>query len=324
MKSNFIGGLAGLIAATTAISVSANTPVVDEVFQAGKPLMMHTGPADGVIDQVKVFGSIINAESCSYDPERKLILVVNRGAEQISLPNDGSVSLLNVDGSVHTPAWIGTNRAGLVLNHPFGSSIHNGKLYLADYDGGTEPGQRTSAVIRVFEMETGAPLWELPVPEVEWFNDIAVAADGTVYATQTRSSDDRQRLYRISTDGTASLLVNGAPLGHPNGVEIDNDGNIVVVNIDDTAVLTFSSEGKLLKTEHAAQPGNDGLVIMVDGTKYISSVRNGGISRIRPGEGAELIATGIPTPASMCYDSDSNQLVVPMNTNNGLAFIKLR
>ena len=38
---------------------------------------------------------------------------------------------------------------------------------------------------------------------------------------------------------------------------------------------------------------------------------------------AELIATGIPSAASMCYDSDANQLVIPMNANNALAFVPL-
>ena len=55
----------------------------------------------------------------------------------------------------------------------------------------------------------------------------------------------------------------------------------------------------------------------------MSSVQNGGVSRIRPGQPAELIARNIPNPASMCYDAGANQLVIPMNANNGLAFIPL-
>jgi hypothetical protein len=98
----------------------------------------------------------------------------------------------------------------------------------------------------------------------------------------------------------------------------------VVVNIGNNEVLTFALDGKLLKTEHAVQPGNDGLVIMRDGTKYVSSVRQGGVSRIRPGQPAELIASGIPSAASMCYDAGANQLVIPMNPNNGVAIIPLR
>jgi hypothetical protein len=63
---------------------------------------------------------------------------------------------------------------------------------------------------------------------------------------------------------------------------------------------------------------------MRDGTKYVSSVRLGGVSRIRPGKPAELIATGIPSAASMCFDAKANQLVIPMNPNNAVAFVKLK
>jgi hypothetical protein len=89
-------------------------------------------------------------------------------------------------------------------------------------------------------------------------------------------------------------------------------------------VLTFSPTAQLIRTETAVQPGNDGLVILKDGTKYVSSVQNGGVSRIRPGQPAELIAQNIPNPASMCYDAGANQLVIPMNANNALAFIPLK
>ena len=88
-------------------------------------------------------------------------------------------------------------------------------------------------------------------------------------------------------------------------------------------VQTYSPAGALLKTEQAAQAGNDGIVIMADGTKYVSSVLQGGVSKMRPGQPAELIATNIPSAASMCYDPGANQLVIPMNANNALAFVPL-
>ena len=89
-------------------------------------------------------------------------------------------------------------------------------------------------------------------------------------------------------------------------------------------MLTFSPGGQLLKTEKAVQAGNDGLVVLMDGTKYVSSVVNGGVSRIRPNTPAELVASNIPNGASMCYDAGANQLVIPMNANNALAFVPLR
>jgi sugar lactone lactonase YvrE len=131
-------------------------------------------------------------------------------------------------------------------------------------------------------------------------------------------------VWKITPSGQASIFVQGAPLRQPNGIAFDEKGNIVVVNIGNAEVQTFDQSGKLVKTEMAVQPGNDGLVIMKDGTKYVSSVVQGGVSRIRPGRQAELIAQNIPNPASMCWDAGANQLVIPMNANNGLAFIPLR
>jgi hypothetical protein len=88
-------------------------------------------------------------------------------------------------------------------------------------------------------------------------------------------------------------------------------------------VLTFDTTGKLIKTEQAVEGGNDGLVVLPDGTKYVSSVRFGGVSRIGPGRPAEIIADGIPSAAFMCYDSIQNQFVIRMNDNNALALIAL-
>ncbi len=87
--------------------------------------------------------------------------------------------------------------------------------------------------------------------------------------------------------------------------------------------MTFDVDGKLLKTEHAVEGGNDGIVVTKDGTKYVSSVKFGSVSRIRPGAKAEIIAAGIPSAASMGYDSKQHQLIIPMNPNDAVAFIKL-
>jgi hypothetical protein len=295
-------------------------------FEAGRPLGVTVEDKYSPMSRnVKVYGGVVSAESCSYDATRKLIMVVNRGAAQNEAPNDGFVSLLNSDGSVHTARWIGLNRNGLVLNHPFGSDIHAGKLYLADSDGGTADGAPRVSVIRMFDVATGAPTGEIKVPGSQWLNDIAVARDGTIYATQTGSPDGQtpMRVYKVGPAGKVNVLIDGAPLSLPNGIAIDGDGNLVVVNMGNTAIFTFSPTGALIKTEQAAQSGNDGLVIMRDGTKYISSVRLGGVQRIRPGRPAELIATGIPSAASMCFDAGANQLVIPMNPNNAVALVKL-
>ena len=312
-------------------------------FSVGNRLGLPINPAaDGTFNpmstNVKVYGAIFSAESCSYDPVRNLIVVPNRSVGQNVQTNNGWVSLINHDGSVHTARWIGVQPPGaeranmkppLVLNEPSGSDIANGMFYVSDRDGGTAPGDPLVAVIRWFNMTTGAPAGEIRVPRSTGFNDIEVADDGTIYATQTGTGGATPdpttwQVWKITRDGTASILIQGAPLRQPNGIAFDPQGNVVVINIGNNEVLTFSPAGQLIRTETAVQAGNDGLVIMADGTKYVSSVVNGGVSRIRPGQPAELIAQNIPSPASMCYDAGANQLVIPMNANNALAFIPLR
>jgi sugar lactone lactonase YvrE len=325
------------------VAAQAPQPQAPQPYAVGNRLGLPITPApDGAFTpmsaNVKVYGAIYNAESCSYDPVRNLIVVPNRGVGQAVQTNNGWVSLINHDGSVHTARWIGVQTPGaqrdtmkppLVLNEPSGSDIANGMFYVSDRDGGTSPTDPTVAVLRWFNMTTGAPAGEVRVPGSTGFNDIAVAGDGTIYATNTGVGGDKPdpatwQVWKITRDGKASIFIQGAPLRQPNGIALDRQGNIVVVNMGVTDVQTFSPDGKLIRTENAVQAGNDGLVILADGTKYVSSVQNGGVSRIRPGSPAELIAQNIPNPASMCYDAGANQLVIPMNANNALAFIPLK
>jgi hypothetical protein len=293
------------------LSVQSITQAIAQDFQAGEPLgtINEAGNSMPMSDNVKVFGSFHFSESCIFDPDKNLVLAMNSGNRGDGTENDGFVSLINPDGSVHTAKWIGATRDGLELHHPLGSAISNGVLYTVD-----------TGHVRSFDLASGQPLNAIPVTGSTLLNGIAVADDGTVYASNTRSPE---RIYKVTPDGRTSVFADGTPLAAPNGVAIDADGNIVVVNINDNAVLTFKPNGNLIRTEYAVEGGNDGVVVMEDGTKYVSSVRFGSVSRIRPGQNAEVIATGIPSAASMCYDSVQHQLVIPLNSNFALAFIKL-
>jgi hypothetical protein len=301
-------------------------------YFVGNPLGLPINPGpEGafapISSNVKVYGAVYSAESCSYDAERGLLIIPNRGVPQNVQANNAWITLLNHDGSIHTARWIGVQGANqraeltppLVLNEPYGSDIVDRVLYLADRDGDTGPDQPLVSVIRRFDLRSGTQLADIKVPDASWFNDIAVARDGTIYATATGVG----QLWRVLPDGQASILVQGAPLNRPNGVAIDRQGNLVVVNSSDDLVLTYSPAGALLLTERAAQAGSDGIVILEDGTKYVSSVVNGGVSRMRPGQPATLIAENIPNAASMCYDSGAHQLVIPMNANNAVAFVPI-
>src|SRR6188508_1350901 len=133
------------------VVIAQQQPALPQPFSVGNRLGLPITPAaDGAFNamssNVKVYGSIYSAESCSYDPVRNLIVVPNRGVPQNVQTNNAWVSFINHDGSVHTARWIGVQNPGdqrtnsqppLVLNEPLGSDIEGGILYMADRDGGT-------------------------------------------------------------------------------------------------------------------------------------------------------------------------------------------
>jgi sugar lactone lactonase YvrE len=285
----------------------APAPPTSQPFVAGAPLKLTPN--------ARTYGGFRFAESLAYDADRDLYVAVNAGMAQDVVPNDGYIALINPDGTAHTLKWIGVNRNGLTLNHPLGSDIARGLLYVVDID-----------TVRWFDIKTGEPKGQVQVPGVIRFNDLEVADDGTIYATQTGTAQEPTswKVYRIPPQGQASAIITGAPLSMPNGIAFDATGNLVVVNVGTNDVHTFSPDGRLLTTEQAVDPGNDGIVVLNDGTKYVSSVRQGTVSRIRPGQKAEIIASGIPSAASMTYDSKRNRLVIPMNDWNAITIVELK
>jgi len=165
--------------------------------------------------------------------------------------------------------------------------------------------------------------YDLPRPET-LPHDAIVDKDGMVWY-----GDFGSQYLGVLNPRTLEIKEYPIPLTKPGAatgfldMNFDPDGNIVVVNVNDDAVLTFSPDGLLVRTEHTVDGGNDGLVILDDGTKYVSSVRFGTVSRIRPGEPAEVVASGIPSAASMAYDSRRNRLLIPMNDWNAFTIVDL-
>ncbi len=114
---------ARLCAAALAIVISAGwltaqqPPPKPQPYFVGNALGLPINPApDGALtamsSNVKVYGAIYSAESCSYDPVRNLIVVPNRGVAQNVQTNNAWVSFINHDGSVHTARWIGIQSPG--------------------------------------------------------------------------------------------------------------------------------------------------------------------------------------------------------------------
>src|SRR5512138_1326450 len=138
MFQKIIPAVIALVIAGAFVAPAQQTSVSPaQAFTAGEPLKLTPN--------AKTYGGFRFAESISYDQDRDLFVAVNAGIAHDIIPNDVYISLLNPDGTAHTLKWIGVNRNGLTLNHPLGSDIQNGMLYVADID-----------TIRWFDMKTGA------------------------------------------------------------------------------------------------------------------------------------------------------------------------
>ena len=192
----------------------------------GNPLGLPINPAPNgkfnpMSSNVKVYGAIYSAESCSYDPDRGVIVVPNRGVPQNVQTNNAWISFLNHDGSVHTARWIGIANPGpqrtnstppLVLNEPLGSDIVNGTLYLADRDGGTSQTDPSIAVVRTFNMKTGMPGRNIKVEKSTGFNDLAIDKAGNIYGTRHRHRVTARRCGRSRPTAHASIFFQNVPL----------------------------------------------------------------------------------------------------------------
>ena len=308
------GSLIGLLIIAGATVAAAQQPAAQQPAAAAQPQGFVAGTPLPVRPNVKTFGSFLAAESVTYDAASDRYVVVNTGVGNMVRANDGYISLLNPDGTVHTLKWIQpTMTNGVVLNDPRGSDIVNGVLYIADMD-----------TVRMFDMATGAPRGSHTIMGTLLLNDLEVANDGTVYVTDSGSQDlATSAVYRITPQGQISKFI-GTGLNRPNGIAFDNDGNIVLVQIGNNEVHTYSRDGMRLKVEMSTDPGNDGLVILRDGTKLISSVQRGTVARLRPNQPAEQIAQGIPNAASMDLDTKRNQLVIPQNQQNAVTIVQLQ
>jgi hypothetical protein len=143
-----------------------SAPLSAQEFVAGEPLgsTNEAGVKMPMSANVKVFGSFNFTESCTFDPGRNLVLAMNAGNRAEGAEQDGFVSLINPDGSVHTAKWIGATRDGLELHNPLGSAIAGGKLYTVDI-----------GYLRSFDLATGRPLANIPVPGATILNGIGVS-----------------------------------------------------------------------------------------------------------------------------------------------------
>ena len=117
----------------------------------------------------------------------------------------GRISKLGLDGTVVAADWF------TALNAPKGLRSFGGTLWVADLD----------EVIGI-DIASAKETARIKIDGAKFLNDVAVGAEGTVYASDTMGS----KIYAIK-DGKASVFAEGEQLEYPNGLFVEGERLVV-------------------------------------------------------------------------------------------------
>ena len=193
-----------------------------------------------------------------------------------------------------------------------GKSIGNGirfdrtgKMYVADY---TEHNVlRIDPATRKIEVFAHEPRMNQP-------NDLAIAPNGTLFASDPNWAEKTGQLWRIDTDGTVTRLAEN--MGTTNGIEVSPDGKKLYVNESrqlNVWVFDIQPDGSLAnKTLLKKFPdhGFDGMRCDVDGNLYITRYGKGTVVVLSPAGNIlrEIDVLGAK-PSNLCFGGPDGRTV---------------
>ena len=123
-------------------------------------------------------------------------------------------------------------------------------------------------------------------PTMNQPNDIAIADDDTVFASDPNWQESTGQIWRIDTDGAVTALERG--MGTTNGIEVSPDGHTLYVNetaqrnvwaYDLSAAGDVANKRLLLEF---ADFGMDGMRCDVEGALYITRWGKGMVAKVSP------------------------------------------
>lgn len=193
-----------------------------------------------------------------------------------------------------------------------GASIPNGlrfdrdgTLYVADYVGHN-----------IFRIAPGTATPRLHAHEAKMSqpNDLAITADGVLYASDPDWERGTGRVWRIDREGKVTLAAEG--MGTANGIEVSPDGRTLYVNESvqrNIWAFAIGADGTLSDKRllHRFEDhGMDGMRVDVDGNLYVSRFGKGTIARLAP-DGTLLREIKLPgdRPSNLCFGGPDGRTV---------------
>jgi len=180
-----------------------------------------------------------------------------------------------------------------------------GNLYVADYTRHNilviDPASRN---VRIFAHESS-----MSQP-----NDLAIAPDGTIFASDPDWEKGTGRIWRIGIDGKIKLAADGQ--GTSNGIEVSPDGKTLYVNESDQRNIwrfTITPDRRLVDKRlirRFEDHGFDGMRCDVDGNLYICRIGQGTVIKMTP-EGKILREVPVlgKRPSNLCFGGRDGRTV---------------
>lgn len=235
-------------------------------------------------------------ESAAFDPARNCLYVSNydpfhpSGAE-----GKQAIARLGMDGRIEAPRWV----EGLV--NPTGLVVAGDKLFAVE--------RRSIAEIDIPRAKVVA---HHPIPEAMLPNDIAAAADGTLYV----SDSQRATIFRYA-NGRVEEWFRDAGIARPNGVLVDGQKLIVGTNADGS-LKSIDLQTREIQTIARLGPGT------IDGVEkggpgiYLVSHNEGRLFQVTKDGAIKMLDLTVlgRNAADFAYIESRGLLVIPTFADN--------
>jgi gluconolactonase len=168
---------------------------------------------------------------------------------------------------------------------PNGLKVHqDGRIFITDYRRGLMQLDPASGGVTPFLETVGSESFK-------GVNDLVFGRSGTIYFTdqgQTGMHDPTGRVYRLTSDGRLTCLVNTIP--SPNGIVVDADETSLLVSVtraNQIWRIPLNPSGLILKVSifahlHGGPSGPDGLALDSSGCLLIAHAGFGSVWRLSP------------------------------------------
>jgi hypothetical protein len=276
---------------------------------AGCQKAEQEGPAAEPMDDMVSEGWVLEdvgfetPESVIHDLVGDVYYVSNLGGPQpLEKDGNGFISKVGTDGTLIELKWISGETDGVELHAPKGMATMGDRLLVSDID-----------VLRVFDIDTGTSVMNVPLPGATFANDVH-AAKGIVYVTDT-GADGPGAVYSVVLEGqdgpVVEVMIRDDALTNPNGIVEDHEF-LYMVPYGGNGVFKIGMDGTYDVVAHAPMGGLDGLVMLPDGRLAFSSWEGKAVYVMDAEHNIKPLFEEMESPADIGYDGLRDLMLIPL------------